>query len=94
MLKVDEYSVTIRAVQLRDVTAALTWLMDEKVSRFCPWKRIKAIRYFVRNEFRHPWAGDDMCRAEIGYWGKGLATMAVRKVARAVFAECSRRQGL
>lgn len=59
MGKVDELSVTLRALEISDVSAALKWLRDEKASRFCPWNaftnRIDAIRYFVRNEIRHPW---------------------------------------
>ncbi|WCJ23812.1 Acyl-CoA N-acyltransferases (NAT) superfamily protein [Euphorbia peplus] len=39
-------------------------------------------------------SGNDKCRGELGYvlgsesWGKGIATWAVREVARSIFKEC------
>ncbi|KAL3505941.1 hypothetical protein ACH5RR_031323 [Cinchona calisaya] len=93
----DNYSdISLRPVDLSDVDHFMEWLTDEKVSKFCSWdcytSKEAAMKFLKDNAISHP-CGNEKCRGEIGYvlaskyWGKGIATKAVKLVASTIFFE-------
>ncbi|KAJ6324062.1 hypothetical protein OIU76_011378 [Salix suchowensis] len=80
----DEFSdITLRPLDLSDIDDFMVWATDAKVSRFCSWEpysnKEDALNYIKNSVLPHPWFK--------AYWGKGIATKAVKLVAKTIFTE-------
>ncbi|CAN1129182.1 Uncharacterized N-acetyltransferase p20 [Linum perenne] len=79
----------------------MVWTTDDKVARFCTWEpytsKEDGLNYIKNTVIPHPWFKaiciNDACRGELGYvlasgyWGKGIATTAVKMVTEVIFEE-------
>ncbi|KAJ0093436.1 hypothetical protein Patl1_25343 [Pistacia atlantica] len=81
----SEFSeISLRPLELSDIDDFMVWASDDKVTSFT--RPIGAISVT-------PFSGNDKCRGEIGYllgskyWGKGIATRAVKMVVDIIFDE-------
>ncbi|KAB2625433.1 hypothetical protein D8674_017093 [Pyrus ussuriensis x Pyrus communis] len=99
--EIDLSKITLRPLDLADIDDFMVWGTDEKVTVFCTWEpyasKEDALNFIKDVVVPHPWFKaiclDNRPIGELGYvlgskyWGKGIASQAVKLVADTIFKE-------
>ncbi|KAJ8747472.1 hypothetical protein K2173_008769 [Erythroxylum novogranatense] len=88
----DPSRISLRPFKLSDVDDFLKWASDDIITRYLRWDSIPH-DHSIGYVSIFPEAGEDRCRAHVGYalatdyWGQGIVTAALKMAVSRVFQD-------